>query len=121
MVVALLFSVLLSNVIRRSRSLRSFPIYPASFLALFTSPILDILKLQLHSAAESFAVVRCIPLRKRAMSSGLDSALQDAGGKGQGHEGVSLKTFLASLTTACVTFSVQFLLFLILKGKLTRI
>ena len=55
------------------------------------------------------------------MSASLDGALQDAGGKGQARAGVNLKTFVASLATAVVTFSIQFLLFLILKSKLTRI
>lgn len=55
------------------------------------------------------------------MSDNLGSALEHAGGTGQKNEGVSISTFLASLATAIVIFAVEFLLFLVLKGKLTRI
>ncbi|EKV11410.1 hypothetical protein PDIG_50470 [Penicillium digitatum PHI26] len=55
------------------------------------------------------------------MSSGLEEALEHTGGQGRIAEGVSLSTFLASLATAVVVFVAEFLLFLLLKGKLTRI
>lgn len=54
-------------------------------------------------------------------SSNLETALEKAGGTGKKNEGVSISTFLASLATAIVVFAVEFLLFLLLKGKLTRI
>ena len=55
------------------------------------------------------------------MTSSLEEALQHAGGHGKSAEGESLSTFLASLATAIVVFMVEFLLFMLLKGKLTRI
>ncbi|KAL2831573.1 hypothetical protein BJY01DRAFT_226571 [Aspergillus pseudoustus] len=55
------------------------------------------------------------------MANDLTSALEHAGSNGQKTEGISIKTFLASLATAIVIFTVEFLLFLLLKGKLTRI
>lgn len=55
------------------------------------------------------------------MPDNLGSALEHAGGTGQKNEGVSISTFLASLATAIIIFAVEFLLFLVLKGKLTRI
>ncbi|KAL5333917.1 hypothetical protein BJX70DRAFT_379659 [Aspergillus crustosus] len=51
----------------------------------------------------------------------LGDALSHAGGNGQAREGISIKTFLASLAAAIIIFAVEFLLFLLLKGKLTRI
>ncbi|KAI9927682.1 hypothetical protein AWENTII_006524 [Aspergillus wentii] len=55
------------------------------------------------------------------MSTDLGKALEHAGGTGQSSEGVSIQTFLASLATAIIVFAVEFLLFMVLKGKLTRI
>ncbi|KAJ5151235.1 uncharacterized protein N7482_010487 [Penicillium canariense] len=55
------------------------------------------------------------------MTSSLEEALESTGGKGQTAQGVSIKTFVASLATAIVVFAVEFLLFILLKGKLTRI
>ncbi|KAF3392692.1 putative protein RSN1 [Penicillium rolfsii] len=55
------------------------------------------------------------------MTSSLEDALSHTGGNGKSEEGVSLKSFLASLATAMVVFAVEFLLFMLLKGKLTRI
>lgn len=55
------------------------------------------------------------------MSSSLEEALSHTGGQGRTEEGVSLKSFLASLATAMIVFAVEFLLFILLKGKLTRI
>ncbi|KAJ5206663.1 hypothetical protein N7491_002722 [Penicillium cf. griseofulvum] len=55
------------------------------------------------------------------MTSGLEEALEHTGGHGRIAEGVSISTFLASLATAIVVFVVEFLLFLLLKGKLSRI
>ncbi|KAJ5244478.1 hypothetical protein N7489_004574 [Penicillium chrysogenum] len=55
------------------------------------------------------------------MTSGLEEALEHTGGHGRTAEGVSISTFLASLATAIIVFVVEFLLFLLLKGKLTRI
>lgn len=52
---------------------------------------------------------------------GLQSALDHAGGRGQSDEGVTVSTFLASLSTAIIVFAVEFLAFLVLKNKLTRI
>ncbi|RAL15251.1 putative DUF221 domain protein [Aspergillus homomorphus CBS 101889] len=51
----------------------------------------------------------------------LGSALEHAGGSGKNKEGISIGTFLASLATAVVVFAVEFLLFMLLKGKLSRI
>lgn len=55
------------------------------------------------------------------MTTDLGSALEHAGGSGKDKEGISIGTFVASLTTAIVVFAVEFLLFILLKGKLTRI
>ncbi|KAL4785459.1 hypothetical protein BJX76DRAFT_179370 [Aspergillus varians] len=55
------------------------------------------------------------------MANDLGSALDYAGGKGQAREGISIKTFIASLATAIIIFVIEFLLFMLLKGKLTRI
>lgn len=55
------------------------------------------------------------------MSSSLEEALSHTRGQGRTEEGVSLKSFLASLATAMIVFAVEFLLFMLLKGKLTRI
>lgn len=55
------------------------------------------------------------------MPSGLQQALQHTGGRGRTAEGVSIQTFVASLATAMIVFAVELLLFLLLKGKLTRI
>jgi hypothetical protein len=52
---------------------------------------------------------------------GLEEALEHTGDHGRTSSGVSIQTFLASLATAIVVFVVEFLLFLLLKGKLTRI
>lgn len=52
---------------------------------------------------------------------GLEEALEHAGGSGKADSGISIQTFLASLATAIIVFVVEFLLFLLLKGKLTRI
>ncbi|KAI1921025.1 hypothetical protein LOZ07_000324 [Ophidiomyces ophidiicola] len=49
------------------------------------------------------------------------AALNGQGGTGQRSVGISISTFLASLATAIIVFAVEFLLFLVLKGKLTRI
>ncbi|KAE8151149.1 hypothetical protein BDV25DRAFT_99384 [Aspergillus avenaceus] len=51
----------------------------------------------------------------------LGKALEHAGGTGQKSEGIGISTFLASLATAIIIFAVQFLLFILLKSKLTRI
>ncbi|KAL4896863.1 hypothetical protein BDV59DRAFT_79647 [Aspergillus ambiguus] len=53
--------------------------------------------------------------------SDLGQALEKAGVSGQKSEGISIKTFVASLATAIIIFAVEFLLFLVLKGKLLRI
>ncbi len=55
------------------------------------------------------------------MANDLGSALEHAGGKGQAREGITIKTFIASLAAALIIFAVEFFLFLLLKGKLTRI
>ncbi|PKY01335.1 DUF221-domain-containing protein [Aspergillus campestris IBT 28561] len=55
------------------------------------------------------------------ISKDLGSALEEAGHTGQKSAGVSINTFLASLATAIVVFAVEFILFMLLKGKLTRI
>lgn len=55
------------------------------------------------------------------MPSGLEQALEHTGGHGRTAEGVSIQTFVASLATAMIVFAVEFLLFLLLKSKLTRI
>lgn len=49
------------------------------------------------------------------------AALDSQGGAGQKTAGISISTFLASLATAVIIFAVEFLLFVVLKGKLTRI
>jgi calcium permeable stress-gated cation channel len=54
-------------------------------------------------------------------SSDLGSALDSSSGSGQRSQGISLKSFLASLAAAVAIFAIEVLLFLILKGKLTRI
>lgn len=44
-------------------------------------------------------------------------------GNGAGHrsQGISIKTFVASLVTAIIVFAIETLLFMLLKGKLKRI
>jgi calcium permeable stress-gated cation channel len=54
-------------------------------------------------------------------SDNLGSALDSSSGSGQRSQGMSLKTFLASLVTALAIFGIEILLFLLLKSKLTRI
>ncbi|EEP76111.1 conserved hypothetical protein [Uncinocarpus reesii 1704] len=49
------------------------------------------------------------------------AALDAQSGTGQKAIGISISTFIASLATAIIVFAVEFLLFLILKGKLIRI
>ncbi|KAL1970181.1 hypothetical protein VTN77DRAFT_6586 [Rasamsonia byssochlamydoides] len=51
----------------------------------------------------------------------LGAALDGSSGTAQRNYGMSLKAFLASLVTAIIVFAVETLLFLLLKGKLTRI
>ncbi|KAJ5663432.1 hypothetical protein N7507_004163 [Penicillium longicatenatum] len=55
------------------------------------------------------------------MTNALEEALENAGGHGKADEGESVSTFVASLATAFIVFAVEFCLFIILKGKLTRI
>lgn len=55
------------------------------------------------------------------MGSTLIDALDQAGGHGKADQGESLSSFLASLGTAVAVFGVEFFLFMMLKGKLTRI
>ena len=55
------------------------------------------------------------------MTSSLEDALEHAGGHGKSAQGESVSTFVASLATAMIVFAVEFLLFILLKGKLTRI
>ncbi|KKZ68051.1 hypothetical protein EMCG_06262 [[Emmonsia] crescens] len=49
------------------------------------------------------------------------SALDAQSGTGQKTAGMSITTFMASLATAIIIFAVEFLLFTLIKGKLTRI
>ncbi|PGH19019.1 hypothetical protein AJ79_00053 [Helicocarpus griseus UAMH5409] len=49
------------------------------------------------------------------------AALDAQAGSGQKTAGMSITTFMASLATACIVFAVEFVLFILLKGKLTRI
>lgn len=55
------------------------------------------------------------------MGNALIDALEEAGTKSSGDSGESLSSFLASLATSIVIFAVEFLVFLALKDKLTRI
>ena len=55
------------------------------------------------------------------MATDLEAALENAVGTAQDREGVSVGSFVASLATAVIVFAVEFLLFLFLKGKFTRI
>jgi citrate lyase alpha subunit len=55
------------------------------------------------------------------MTSGLEQALEQSGGHGRTAQGVSISVFLASLATAIIVFVVEFCLFLLLKGKFSRI
>lgn len=55
------------------------------------------------------------------MTNALEQALNNAASNGTADEGESVSTFVASLATAFVIFAVEFCLFMILKGKLTRI
>lgn len=54
------------------------------------------------------------------MATDLETALENAG-TAQTSQGVSARSFAASLSTAVIVFVLEFLLFLLLKGKLTRI
>ncbi|KAJ5238396.1 hypothetical protein N7468_003015 [Penicillium chermesinum] len=51
----------------------------------------------------------------------IGDALEHAGGHGKADQGESISTFAASLVTAIIVFAVEFLLFMFLKSKLTRI
>lgn len=51
----------------------------------------------------------------------LGSALDGSSGTAQKSEGMTINTFLASMATALIVFGVELILFLLLKGKLTRI
>lgn len=55
------------------------------------------------------------------MATDLQTALDHAGGSAQHREGESIKSFVASLATAIIVFVLEFLAFLLLKGKLPRI
>lgn len=55
------------------------------------------------------------------MTPGWEQALEHTGGHGRKAEGVSISTFLSSLATAIIVFVVEFILFILLKGKLSRI
>ncbi|KAJ5675847.1 hypothetical protein N7462_008744 [Penicillium macrosclerotiorum] len=55
------------------------------------------------------------------MTNALLDALEHAGSKSANDEGESLSSFLASLATSIIIFAVEFCVFLMLKGKLTRI
>ncbi|KAJ5628700.1 hypothetical protein N7490_010928 [Penicillium lividum] len=55
------------------------------------------------------------------MTNALEEALEHAGKNGKADAGESVSTFVASLATAFVVFAVEFCLFMVLKGKLTRI
>ncbi|KAI9824922.1 MAG: hypothetical protein M1832_001527 [Thelocarpon impressellum] len=50
----------------------------------------------------------------------VENALQDSAGKGQGQQGISLNSFLASLAAAAVIFAVEFLLFVVIKNNQPR-
>ncbi|EEQ31857.1 hypothetical protein McanMca71_007806 [Microsporum canis] len=52
---------------------------------------------------------------------GVGDAIDSQSGTGQRSSGISISTFLASLATAIIIFAVEFVIFLILKSKLTRI
>lgn len=47
--------------------------------------------------------------------------LSGSGAKGDGDQGISVSTFLASLATGAIVFAIEALLFLMLKGNLRRI
>ena len=51
----------------------------------------------------------------------ISGALDGSAGKGQTNQGISLTAFLASLIAAALVFGIEFILFLLLKGKLARI
>lgn len=54
-------------------------------------------------------------------NNGIGSALDNSSGSGARNQGLSVKAFVASLVTAIIVFAVETLLFMLLKGKLTRI
>lgn len=62
-----------------------------------------------------------MPLPPVPKPSSVGDALDAQNGTGQRATGISLSTFIASLAAALAAFAVEFLLFLFLKGKLTRI
>jgi hypothetical protein len=66
-------------------------------------------------------IFRSVKSELIVMPSGLEDALEHSGGHGKTAQGVSISVFLASLATAIIVFVIEFLLFLLLKGKLTRI
>ena len=51
----------------------------------------------------------------------VNNALNGSAGKGQTNEGISLGSFLASVSAAALVFGVEFLLFVAIKNKFTRI
>ncbi|KAH8704759.1 hypothetical protein BGW36DRAFT_421350 [Talaromyces proteolyticus] len=54
-------------------------------------------------------------------NSSLSDALTGSNGAGHSSQGISLKTFVASLVTAIIVFAIETLLFLLLKDRLKRI
>lgn len=61
------------------------------------------------------------PAFETASPTAIGNVFEQTGGKAQQGAGISLNTFLVSLVGASITFGVQFLLFLLIKGKLSRI
>lgn len=55
------------------------------------------------------------------MASNLDLALERMGENARAAEGISIKTFVASLATAFIVFLGQVCLFLLMRGRFIRI
>ncbi|KZF22423.1 DUF221-domain-containing protein [Xylona heveae TC161] len=53
--------------------------------------------------------------------SDISDALNGSAGKGQGSQGISLNSFLASVAVSAIVFGAEFLVFVLLKNKLVRI
>ncbi|OJD14133.1 hypothetical protein AJ78_05508 [Emergomyces pasteurianus Ep9510] len=60
-------------------------------------------------------------MSSKSSSDSVAAALDAQSGTGQKTAGMSITTFMASLATAIIVFAVEFILFTLLKGKLTRI
>lgn len=61
------------------------------------------------------------PVSTSPVATSVNDLVNADDGKAQGLEGISLETFLASLSVAAIVFAVEVLLFILLRKKLKRV